>query len=300
MRSRTDDAFIDVKPILEPRSIAVIGASDQPGNVGGDTVRRLRKFGFPGPVWPISRTAATVADLPCYVRVSELPEVPELVILAIPANALMDAISECADAGVSYGIAYAGGLAEAGGEGADLQRALTELCREGSSLCAVRIAWGSSTRPPRHRDVRHRALRDGLVAARRHFDGLPERRHRDDQLFDGAAGRFRFRYLVSSGNEAVVSFSDYLHAFAQDPGTRIIGGYLEGITDGPKLVRALEEARNQDKPVVLIKAGMTGATARAALAIRARWSERIACSTPFSTRWASSASTPSRRSSMPC
>ncbi len=53
----------------------------------------------------------------------------------------MDAISECADSGVRYGIAYAGGLAESGGEGADLQRALTELCRERSSLSAVRIAW---------------------------------------------------------------------------------------------------------------------------------------------------------------
>ena len=77
---------------------------------------------------------------------------------------------------------------------------------------------------------------------------------------------FGIRYLVSSGNEAVVDFADYLYAFAQDPDTRIIGGYLEGITDGPKFVRALEEARERGKPVVLIKAGTTGATARAAQA----------------------------------
>ena len=136
MLSRTGEDFLNVGPILEPGSIVVIGASDQPGNLGGDTVRRLRKFKFPGRVWPISRTAATVADLPCYTHVSKLPETPELAILAIPANALMDAIRECADAGVHYGIAYAGGLAEAGGEGADLQRALTALCREKSfTLC---------------------------------------------------------------------------------------------------------------------------------------------------------------------
>src|SRR5205814_8646910 len=77
---------------------------------------------------------------------------------------------------------------------------------------------------------------------------------------------FGIRYLVSSGNEAVVDFAEYLYAFAQDAGTRIVGGYLEGITDGPKCVRALEEARARGKPVVLIKAGTTGATARAALA----------------------------------
>jgi acetyltransferase len=77
---------------------------------------------------------------------------------------------------------------------------------------------------------------------------------------------FGFRYLVSSGNEAVVSFADYLHAFAQDDGTQIIGGYLEGITDGPKFLRALEAARERGKPVVLIKAGRTGASAQAAQA----------------------------------
>ena len=69
---------------------------------------------------------------------------------------------------------------------------------------------------------------------------------------------FGFRHLVSSGNEAVVDFADYLHAFAQDPGTRIIGGYLEGIADARKFLRALGAAREQGKPVVLIKAGTTG------------------------------------------
>ena len=58
MGSRPDDAFLDVSGILEPTSIVVIGASERLGNLGGDTVRRLVKFGFPGPAWPVSRTAA--------------------------------------------------------------------------------------------------------------------------------------------------------------------------------------------------------------------------------------------------
>src|SRR5207245_11463259 len=64
----------------------------------------------------------------------------------------------------------------------------------------------------------------------------------------------------------VGSFAHYRHACAEEEGTRIIGGYLEGISDGPKFLRALEAARKHDKPIVLIKAGMTGATARAAQA----------------------------------
>lgn len=265
--SGTDNGFLDVGPILDPRSIAVIGASDQPGNVGGDTVRRLRKFKFPGPVWPINRTAATVADLRCYARVSELPGVPELAILAIPANALTDAIRECADAGVRFGIAYAGGLAEAGGEGAELQRALTALCRERSfTLCGPNCVGVINATTPVTATFATAlyemdSLRPGVISMVCQSGGIATTGFSMVQQ----AG-FGFRYLVSSGNEAVLSFADYLHAFARDPGTRIIGGYLEGVADGPKLVRALAEARNRGKPVVLIKAGITGATARAAQA----------------------------------
>ena len=260
-------AFVDVGPILEPRSIAVIGASDQPGNLGGDTVRRLRKFRFPGEVWPINRTAATVADLRCFAHVTELPGVPELVIMAVPASALMNVIGECADAGVHYGIAYAGGLADAGGEGADLQRALAALCREkGFALCGPNCVGVINATTPVTATFstalsEFDSLRPGVISMVAQSGGIATTAFSMVQQ----AG-FGCRYLVSSGNEAVVSFADYLYAFAQDEGTRIIAGYLEGIADGPKFLSALESARNQDKPVVLIKAGMTGATARAAQA----------------------------------
>jgi acyl-CoA synthetase (NDP forming) len=90
---------------LSPRSIAVIGASHQPGSFGGETVRRLLKFGFPGRVTPISRTASDVAGLPCFTSVAQMPEPPELVVLAVPAHALVDAIGECVQRGVRHGIA---------------------------------------------------------------------------------------------------------------------------------------------------------------------------------------------------
>ncbi len=259
--------FLDVRPILEPRSIAVIGASDQPGNLGGVTVQRLVKFKYPGRISPINRTAATVAGMPCFASISELPEAPELAILAIPASGLMAAIRECADRGVRYGIAYAGGLAEAGGEGAELQRALVALCREkGFVLCGPNCVGVINATTPvaatfstalQEMD----ALRPGAISMVCQSGGIATTSFSMVQQ----AG-FGFRYLVSSGNEAVADFADYLHAFAEDPGTRIIGGYIEGITDGPKFVRALEQARERGKPVVLIKAGTTGATARAAQA----------------------------------
>jgi acetate---CoA ligase (ADP-forming) len=245
----------------------VIGASDQPGNLGGDTVRRLLKFKFPGPVWPISRSAATVAGLPTHKNVSELPQAPELAIMAIPASGLLDAIRDCADAGVRHGIAYAGGLADAGGDGAELQRSIVALCRArrfalcGPNCVGVINATTPVTATFSTALYEMDSLRPGVISLVAQSGGIATSAFSMVQQ----AG-FGFRHMVSSGNEAVVSFADYLHALARDPGTRIIGGYLEGIADGPKLVRALEATRQQDKPVVLIKAGMTGAGARAAQA----------------------------------
>lgn len=259
--------FADVRRILQPRSVAVVGASDQPGNLGGETVRRLLKFNFPGRVTPVNRTAATVAGLPGLASVSELREVPDLVILAIPASGLMAAVRECSDLGVRHGIAYAGGLADAGVEGARLQRALAALCREKRfMLCGPNCVGVINATTPvaatfstalQEMD----ALRAGGISMVCQSGGIATTAFSMVQQ----AG-FGFRYLVSTGNEAVVDYADFLHAFAQDPETRIIGGYLEGIADGPKFVRALEVARQEGKPVVLIKAGMTEATARAAQA----------------------------------
>ena len=261
------EPFADILPILAPRSVAVIGASDQPGNLGGETVRRLLQFKFRGAISPISRSATTVAGLPSFASISELADAPDLVILAIPANGLMAAIRECADAGVSHGIAYAGGLADAGAEGAELQRTLVALCREKRFvLCGPNCVGVINATTPvaatfstalQEMDT----LRAGGISMVCQSGGIATTAFSMVQQ----AG-FGFRYLVSSGNEAVVDFADYLHAFAQDPATRIIGGYLEGIADGPRFMRALDEARQAGKPVVLIKAGTTGASARAAQA----------------------------------
>ena len=263
----SSEPFTDIRPILEPRSIAVVGASDQAGNLGGETVRHLIRFGYPGRVWPVSRTAATVAGLPSFPRIAELPEVPELAILAIPASGLLEAIEQCADLGVRHGIAYAGGLADAGSEGAQLQQALVALCRErGFALCGpncVGVINATTPAPSTFSTalLEIDALRPGGISMVCQSGGIAT-----TAFSMVLQAGFGFRHLVSSGNEAVVDFADYLHAFAQDPATRIIGGYLEGIADGRKFLRALGAAREQGKPVVLIKAGTAGATARAAQA----------------------------------
>src|SRR5665213_517684 len=126
----------DLTRLLAPKSVAVIGASDQPGSLGGRAVQLLRKFKFPGPIWPVNPRRASVAELPCYRSVSELPGVPDVVVIAVGAALVGRIVEECAQAGIDSGIVWAAGFAEIGGAGVRLQRELTEVCaRTGFMLC---------------------------------------------------------------------------------------------------------------------------------------------------------------------
>jgi acetate---CoA ligase (ADP-forming) len=262
-----NEDFLDVSGLLEPQSVAVIGASDRPGNFGGATVRHLIKFGFKGPMWPVNRTGAAVAGVEGFSSISALPETPDLAVLAVPANGLLDAIRECVARGVHFGIAYAAGLAEAGGDGRDLQRALVALCRDAKfTLCGPNCLGVINTALPATPTFATaldeiEVLPAGTISMVSQSGGIGT-----TAFSTGLRAGFGFRFLISSGNEAIVDFSDYLFALARDEGTRVIAGYLEGLADGPKFTRALEEAQRRGKPVVLLKAGASGAGARAALA----------------------------------
>ncbi len=258
----------DVAGMLSPQSVAVIGASDKPGNLGADTVRRLQRFRFPGPIFPVNRSREPVAGLEAYASVRDLPEVPDLVVLAIPAEGLAEAIRDCAAAGVRHGVAYAGGLAESGRpEGIALQREIVALCRAvGFTLCGPNCVGFINTAVPvtaTFATALHEVeeLPPGSIALISQSGGIAT-----TAMSIILQAGFGIRALISSGNEAIVSFADYIRALAQDEGTRVIGAYLEGVPDGAAFADALAEARRHGKPVVMIKSGATQASAKAALA----------------------------------
>ena len=150
--------------MLSPRSVAVIGASDQPGNLGGDTVRRLQASAFPGPSGRSTARGEPVAGLEAYASVRRPARAcPISSSSPFPAAGLAEAIRDCAAAGVRHGVAYAGGLAESGrAEGIALQRELVALCRE-RRLHALRTEL---RRLHQHRRARHRDLRHGAARGR--------------------------------------------------------------------------------------------------------------------------------------
>lgn len=263
---RTANGFVDVRKLLSPASVAVIGASDRAGNFGGDTVQRLLTFSFPGPIYPVNPRGAPVRGVECFTSLAALPAAPDMAIIALPAEAIVGAVRDCAARGIRNGIAYAGGFAESGPEGVERQRVLVETCRDlGFVLCGPNCAGNTNTALP--------AVLSFATALHGVTGKLPQGPisivsqsggHGTNSYGMARRAGFGFRHVVSSGNEAIVTFADYVNALVEDEGTELIAGYVEGISDGKKFVAALEAARAAGKRVVMMKAGISAASARAA------------------------------------
>jgi acetyltransferase len=259
--------FGELTPLLAPRSVAVVGASDREGNLGGLAVGFLRKFGYRGAIWPVNAGRDVVGTLPCYPSLAALPAVPDQAVIAVPAESVVPVVEECIAAGVPAAVVWAGGFAETGAEGRARQRALEDACRgTGLKLCGpncigiINTAIGlTASFSSLMTDVDR--FTPGAVSIVSQSGGIAVTAHaRAQELGLG------FRVTISCGNEAVLGIPDFVRALVQDDATRVIAVYTEGLSDPAGFVEALAEARRAAKPVVVLKGGATEASGRAALA----------------------------------
>jgi acyl-CoA synthetase (NDP forming) len=269
--------FINVAPLLSPRSVAVIGASDAAGNLGGVAVGFLQRFGFPGAIHPVNPGRETVADLPCLPSVAELPEPVDLAIIAVAENRVAGVVRACAAVGIPSGVVWAGGFGEAGAAGRARQDELIAICQEtGFRLLGPNCLGAINGALPMTA-----TFASFLIEAERILPGRISYVGQSGGLISSCLALAQqvgvgFRHMVSTGNEAVLSTADFIKAFAEDDGTKVIAVYLEGLRDleglrgGARLIAALEAARRAKKPVVLIKGGGTAASARPRPPIPAR------------------------------
>jgi acetyltransferase len=257
----------DLAPLLSPRSIAVFGASDTPSSIGGRVVRLLQKFKYPGDIWPVNPQRETVAGLRCYKGPEDLPGPADLAVLAIAVDSIAEMVRRCAAAGVKSGIVLANGFAEAGPEGAERQRKLTGICEQtGFNLCGPNClgivnSWQPMIATFSAALVEADTLMQGSISMVSQSGGTAS----TTQALANREG-VGLRYIISTGNEAVLQIADYVSALVDDEGTKVIAVYLEGCYDGPRLVEAFNRARDAGKPVVVLKAGMSPDSARAATA----------------------------------
>ncbi len=254
-----------MRALFEPECVAVIGASADPAKLGGQVLIALANGGFRGRVYPVNPTRREVFGLECRPDLAELPERPDLAVIALPAAKVVEAVEDCVRAGVGAAIIFSSGFAETGPGGAELQARIGRLARQHDLAVCGPNCLGVISAPGR-------LMANFLVlwrpdeSALENFVGfISQSGSMCAQLYALIDGRgLGFSRFISSGNEADLDFADYLAYLSQDPHTQVIGGYLEGVRDLDKLGRAAEAAKSAGKPVMIIKVGRQPLTARAA------------------------------------
>jgi acetate---CoA ligase (ADP-forming) len=250
-----------LRPVLAPKSVAVIGASRDPKSVGGALFRNLIRWGFAGAVYPVNPRANAVAGVHAYASVADLPEVPDLVFITVPAPSVLDAARQCASLGVLALCVISAGFAETGAEGAAAQAELLDLCRaHGMRLVGpnclglvntsgdVRMLGAFTPMDPPAGNIaissQSGALGIALV-------------NRARQLGLGVSS------FASVGNKADVSGNDLLQYWESDDATDVILLYLEGFGN-PRRFSRIARRVSRRKPIVAVKSGRTAGGVRAA------------------------------------
>ena len=245
-------------PLFAPRSVAVVGASRDPSKVGGSVLANLRAAGFEGRIVPINARADAVQGLPAAASLLAVDGDVDLAVVAVPAAAVLPALKECAAKGVGAAVVISAGFREAGPEGRAREAELAAWLRDQPLrvLGPNCLGW---IRPSRRLNVTFAPGMPlpGGIAFVSHSGALAT------AILDWARDRrLGFSLFASLGNQVDLTEADVLAAVADDPETRVIAGYVEGVADGRRFFEALRRATAL-KPVVLLKAGRSAEGARA-------------------------------------
>jgi acyl-CoA synthetase (NDP forming) len=253
-----DDAGSTSKlaPLLDPESLVIIGASPNFQRTGGIPIETLIKGGFPREkLLLVNPKYREIAGLPCLPSIEALPWVPDLAVLAIRASETLGALRQCHARGIRAAAIFASGFAEEGGEEArQAQSELTDFARESGMVISGPNCLG-------HVNFRKRVFATFLKNMAVNSDPGPVAILAQSGNMAavlrkaGLDAGLRFSYLVNTGNEACIDFSEYLEHLAADAETGAVLGYVEQIRDGRRFMEVASRMQARGKPLFLIKAG---------------------------------------------
>jgi acetyl-CoA synthetase (ADP-forming) len=250
---------LTVDRILHPRSIAVLGASDDVAKFGGRITSFLVKHGYAGDLYPISRSRHEILGRKAYPNVSALPEAPDVAILAVPGHSLQGALEEAASAGVGCCVIISTGFAEADEDGATRQAAIVHL----SARSGMRILGPNCMGliVPHHRMalcssvvLNTDSLGDGSIGLVSQSGALMV-----SMLDRARADGIGMRYGISCGNQSDLEICDFIDHMAQERETGAICVYVEGFVDADRFRASAVACRKARKPLLIVKTGRTPA-----------------------------------------
>ena len=247
-----------LKPFFEPRGVAVIGASASPEKLSHGILKNLTLFGYAGRIYPVNPKADEILGLKCYSEIAQVPDPVDLAVVVLPAPFIADTVSACGERGIRAVTIISGGFKETGKEGKALEEKVKDIARHyqirligPNCVGTMNLVTGLNTTFIKGMPAlggigfisQSGAICGGVV----------------DHVVNEGIG---FSHFLSLGNEADVDETDMIEYMGDDPHTRVIAAYIEGIQDGQKFLRVTRAVTNK-KPLVVLKAGRSDEGAKA-------------------------------------
>ncbi len=256
-------AYADLRRLIDPRSVAVVGLSRNDQSFGARSAKNLEFF--TGKVYGVNPNADSLHGIPCFPSVQALPETVDCAVLAVPAEAVESLVEQCAAAGIGGCIIFASGFAETGRpERIALQSRLTAIANTSSLRivgpnCIGLINNVSKAGLSFSSSYAVRLPRTGSIGIASQSGGLGQ------AIAQAAERGGAYSHYMAAGNSCDVDVCDYVSYLAGDPSCSVITCIAEGLADGERLLEAGERALAADKPIVMYKIATGAAAARAAM-----------------------------------
>lgn len=249
---------LSLEPLLAPRSIAFVGATDREGSFAKSALAQLRMGGFAGRIDLINPNRRDIGGTPCTASLSNLAEAPDLAVMLVPNEKLEEQMQLAAQVGARSAVIFSSCYVDDGNAVPLTERIRRIALAAGMPLCGANgngffnvaqnthIAWYNLG-----------PLAPGPIGLISHSGGL-------FLTFAGDDKRLQYNLIVSPGQELVVTLADYMHYMLDQPSTRVIALFAETVRDPSRFISALQRAQEREVPIVALKVGRTAESARLA------------------------------------
>jgi acetyltransferase len=254
----------DLKYFLSPRSIAIIGASGNFDSISGKPLRFLKEHGYRGKVFPINPKYEDLAGIKCYKSILDVPEPVDLALLAVNYKLVLPVLKQCAEKGVMFATVFSSGFAESGEEGKILQQQIADLANEtGMGICGPNCQGSANLKEKAIGGFSASLGIKPLIAGPIGF--VTQSGALGYSIFSLAQeSGVGFSSIASTGNEVDLHTLDFMEYMLEDPDTKMVISYLEGIKDGRQFTRLADRALELGKPIVTLKVGRSEVGQKAA------------------------------------
>jgi acyl-CoA synthetase (NDP forming) len=267
---QTPEAQPDLTRFLNPRGVAIVGASNDLTRIGGQPIRLLTEYGYKGQVYPVNPKYAEINGLRCYPNVSAVPQPCDVALIALAAPHVPGVIEECGRAGIPFALVLSAGFSEVGENGEALQAKLVAAAkssgvRVNGPNCLGMLNLKDGVRNGFGGTLMLKTLKPGPIAMVTQSGGFGF-----GVVAIAAHHGVGMNYAISTGNEADLTALDWLAATIELPDVEVAVAFLEGISDGRRLLEIGQRALELGKPILVWKVGNSDVGRQAAASHTAR------------------------------